>query len=130
MKCKSLLVAIPALTLATLHGLATAADTPIPTEAPAPAAAPTAAVAPGAADGATLFVKKTCIACHGKDAKSPILPTYPKLAGQSADYAFNQMKDIASGARNNGQTAAMKGIMHLVSEEEMRTIANWLATLH
>ena len=80
-------------------------------------------------DGATLFAKKTCIACHGKDAKAPILPTYPKLAGQNADYAFNQMKDIASGARNNGQTAAMKGVMHLVSDQEMRTIADWLATL-
>ncbi len=80
-------------------------------------------------DGPTLFVKKTCVACHGKDAKTPILPTYPKIAGQNADYAFNQMNDIKTGARNNGQTAAMKGIMHLVSEEEMRTVANWLATL-
>ena len=39
------------------------------------------------------------------------------------------MKDIQSGARNNGQTVAMKAIMHLVSDEELRAIANWLATL-
>ena len=91
--------------------------------------APSRRRAAPAADGATLFAKKTCLACHGKDAKTPILPTYPKLAGQSADYAYNQMVDIKTGARNNGQTAAMKGIMPLVSEEEMRTIANWLATL-
>ncbi|WP_089728522.1 c-type cytochrome [Candidatus Thiosymbion oneisti] len=82
-----------------------------------------------ALDAAELYVKKTCVACHGKDAKTPILPIYPKLAGQNADYAYNQMKDIASGARNHGQTAAMKGIMHLVSDEEMRAIADWLATL-
>ena len=50
-----------------------------------------------------------------------------ELAGQSADYAYNQMVDIKSGARANGQTAAMKGIMHLVNEEEMRAIADWLA---
>ncbi len=80
-------------------------------------------------DGADLYVKKTCVACHGKDAKTPILPIYPKLAGQNADYALNQMKDIASGARNNGQTAAMKGVMHLVNEEEMQAIAHWLSTL-
>jgi cytochrome c len=80
-------------------------------------------------DGAKLFVTKTCVACHGKDAKTPILPIYPKIAGQNADYAFNQMKDIASGARNNGQTAAMKGVMHLVNEEEMRAIADWLSNL-
>ncbi len=82
-----------------------------------------------ALDGADLFQKKTCFSCHGKDAKSPIMPVYPKLAGQNADYAYNQMKDIASGARNNGQTVAMKGVMHLVNDEEMKAIAAWLATL-
>lgn len=82
-----------------------------------------------AADGAALFQAKTCWACHGKDANTPIMPAYPKLAGQNADYAFNQMKDIKSGARNNGQSAAMKGVMGLVSEDEMRVIADWLTTL-
>lgn len=82
-----------------------------------------------ALDGAELYVKKTCVACHGKDAKTPLLPIYPKIAGQSPDYAYNQMQDIASGARANGQTAAMKGIMHLVSDEELRAIADWLGTL-
>ncbi len=81
-----------------------------------------------AADGAALYKSKTCWSCHGKDAKTPIMPVYPKLAGQNADYAYNQMLDIKSGARNNGQTAAMKGVMGLVSEEEMRAIADWLST--
>lgn len=80
-------------------------------------------------DGEALYMGKTCYACHGKDANTPILPIYPKLAGQSADYAYNQMQDIKSGARSNGQSEAMKGVMHLVSEEEMRAIADWLATL-
>ncbi|MCU7942707.1 MAG: cytochrome c [Candidatus Thiodiazotropha sp. (ex Cardiolucina cf. quadrata)] len=82
-----------------------------------------------AADGAELYKTKTCWSCHGKDANTPIMPIYPKLAGQNADYAFNQMVDIKSGARSNGQTAAMKGVMGLVSEEEMRAIADWLSTL-
>lgn len=82
-----------------------------------------------AADGAQLFKTKTCWSCHGKDANTPILPIYPKLAGQNADYLFEQMKDIKSGARSNGQTAAMKGVMGLVSEDDMRAIADWLATL-
>jgi cytochrome c len=82
-----------------------------------------------ALDGADLYKKKTCFSCHGKDAKTPILPIYPSLAGQNAEYAYNQMNDIKTGKRNNGQTAAMKGVMHLVSDEEMRAIADWLATL-
>lgn len=52
-----------------------------------------------AADGAALYQSKTCFSCHGKDAKTPILPAYPKLAGQNAVYAAQQMKDIKSGAR-------------------------------
>ncbi len=80
------------------------------------------------ADGAALYQAKTCWSCHGKDAKSPILPVYPKLAGQNADYVFNQLKDIKSGARANGQSAAMKGVMGMVSEAEMREIADWIAT--
>lgn len=82
-----------------------------------------------ALDGAALFQQKTCSACHGKDAKTPVLPTYPKLAGQNAAYAAQQMRDIKSGARNNGMTAAMKGVMHLVSDEEIDAIAAWVATL-
>ena len=50
------------------------------------------------------------------------MPNYPKLAGQNAAYAEQQMKDIKSGARNNGQTAAMKGVMHLVNDEEIKAI--------
>ena len=81
------------------------------------------------ADGAGLYQTKTCWSCHGKDAKTPIMPMYPKLAGQGSDYAYNQMQDIKSGARNNGQTAAMKGVMGLVNDAEIREIADWLATL-
>ena len=88
------------------------------------------AAGPAAAlDGAALYKTKTCFACHGQDANTPTPgQPYPKLAGQNADYAFNQMKDIKSGARSNGQTAAMKGVMGLVTDEEMRVIADWLAS--
>ena len=83
-----------------------------------------------ALDGGALFLDATkggCSACHGKDAKTPIMPSYPKLAGQNADYAYNQMKDIQSGKRNNGMTAAMKGITHLTTDEEKKAIAKWIS---
>ena len=81
-----------------------------------------------AADGAGLFESKPCWACHGKDANTPIMPIYPAIAGQNADYIVNQMKDIKSGARSNGQSVIMMGIMVMVTEEEMRAIADWVAT--
>ena len=89
-----------------------------------------ASVSAAELDGAKLFKKKTCWACHGKDAKTPTPgQPYPRLAGQNADYAFAQMKDIKSGTRANGKAEAMKAVMHLVNEDEMRAIADWLATL-
>lgn len=85
-----------------------------------------------ALDGEALFknpAKGGCVACHGKDAKTPIMPNYPKLAGQNEAYMLQQMKDIKSGARNNGMTAAMKGVMHMVNDEELAAIAKYLSTL-
>ena len=90
------------------------------------AASPAAAQA---LDGEALYKEKTCIACHGADAKTPILPNYPKLAGQNAAYLLQQAIDIKSGARDNANTPAMKGVMHLVSDEELKAIADWLASL-
>ena len=83
-------------------------------------------------DGAALYsnpAKGGCTACHGKDAKSPLMPVYPKLAGQNEAYLLQQLKDIKSGARNNGMTAAMKGVMHMVNDEEMAAIAKYLSGL-
>jgi cytochrome c len=85
--------------------------------------------APAMADGKALYLEKTCVACHGKDAKKPLTPEYPKLAGQNAKYAENQMLDIKSGKRANGNTAAMKGVMHLVSDAEIKELAKYLSEI-
>ena len=85
-----------------------------------------------AVDGAAIYknpAKGGCAACHGKDAKSPIIGAYPKLAGQNEAYLLQQLKDIKSGKRNNGMTAAMKGIMHLVNDEEMAALAKYISGL-
>jgi len=89
------------------------------------------APAAGAAglSGEALYREKTCIACHGADARTPILPSYPKLAGQNAAYLVQQAQDIKSGARANGNALAMKGVMHLVNDDELRAISEWLASL-
>ena len=82
-----------------------------------------------APDGAKLYGEKTCNACHGPKGDKPLMPNYPKVAGQNAAYLVQQMQDIKSGARNNGQTAAMKGVMGLVNDEEIKAIAVYLGTL-
>lgn len=82
-----------------------------------------------ALDGEKLYRTKTCASCHGKDGLTTIMPDYPKVAGQNAAYAAKQMRDIKSGARANGNSAAMQGVMHLVNDEEIDAIAQWLETL-
>lgn len=108
---------------------AATAEAPPPAAEPAPvqtAAAPS--TAGGTASGAELYKTKTCFTCHGADANSPIMPVYPRLAGQNAVYLTNQMRDIKSGAREHGQTMVMKGIMANVSDEEIQAIAEWIST--
>lgn len=82
-----------------------------------------------AADGAALYTAKTCVACHGADAKTPLLPAYPKIAGQNETYVLQQLKDIKSGTRDNGMTAAMKAVMTSVSDEEIAALATYVAGL-
>jgi cytochrome c len=81
------------------------------------------------ADGAKLYADKTCIACHGKDGKKPLMPDYPKIAGQNAKYVERQMLDIKSGARANGNSAAMKGVMEIVSEAEIKELADYISKM-
>ncbi len=80
-------------------------------------------------DGAKLFKNRTCATCHGKDGNTPILNHYPSIGGQSAQYVAQQMKDIKSGARSNGDSGAMKTVMLLVADDEIQAIAEYVATL-
>lgn len=82
-----------------------------------------------ALDGAGLYTERTCIACHGAEGRAPVMTEYPKIAGQNAPYMLAQMKDIKSGTRSNAHTVAMKNVMHLISDEEMAAVAEWLAGL-
>ena len=88
-----------------------------------------ASVGVARADGAQLYVEKTCTACHGKDAKTSLLPEYPKIAGQNAKYMEKQMLDIKSGTRANGNSAAMKGVMELVNDAEIKELADYVSKM-
>lgn len=122
---------IAGISLSLLTALPLAMSAPAQAQSPA---APAAAPAAESADGKSLFRTKTCIACHGKDGARAI-QNYPDLAGQDKAYLFSQMKDIASGARLSGKdergyprSQGMKDIMHLVSEDELQKIAEYLAS--
>jgi cytochrome c553 len=77
---------------------------------------------PDLAKGAALF-GQVCVACHAADGNSTT-PENPKLAGQHPEYLFKQLQEFKSGKRNN---AVMAGFAAMLSEEDMRNIAWWLA---
>ncbi|MBX9633900.1 MAG: cytochrome c4 [Magnetospirillum sp.] len=79
--------------------------------------------------GKQLYLTKTCVACHGKDGMKPLLKTYPALAGQDKAYIVAQAKDIQGGIRKNGGSNAMQPVMHLVSDAELDSIAEFLANV-
>ena len=80
-------------------------------------------------DGATLWQTKTCWSCHGKDGKTTILPNYPKIAGQNVQYIEEQMYDIKHKVRTNRNAAAMEGIMVLVSDDEIKILADYVSKM-
>jgi cytochrome c len=86
-----------------------------------------------AASGKRLFM--TCTACHGKDGKTPIMPAYPKIAGQNKEYVLQQLKDIMSGKRSNGQSVAMKGVLVTAegqprfSDDDLNVLADYVSKL-
>ena len=80
-----------------------------------------------AVDIAQLYQDRGCVGCHGSNGRTPLNDNYPKIAGQTEGYLYNQMRDIKSRARNSVLSPVMTGIMAGVTDEEIRLIAAWLA---
>ena len=91
-----------------------------------------AVAAPAAnAKAAELVAKGACVACHGDNFNKPIDPSYPKVAGQHADYLFVTLKSYkiegqATWGRSNG---VMGGIAKQFSNNELKLMANYLSKL-
>jgi cytochrome c553 len=92
--------------------------------AAAKAPAPTAQVT-------ELLNKGGCVACHGDNFNKPIDPSYPKVAGQPADYLYVALKSYkvegnATWGRANG---IMGGVAKQFSHAELKALATYVASL-
>jgi cytochrome c553 len=86
--------------------------------------APSAAVA-------ELLNRGACVSCHGADYNKPIDPSYPKLAGQHADYLYVALKSYQTTGnskvgRNN---PIMMGVAGQFKPAELKAMAQYLASL-
>lgn len=89
-------------------------------------------VAPaGSAAGAALIEKGGCVACHGPGMAKPIAPTYPKVAGQHADYVYATLR--AYKTENKPQIGRsnpiMGGVVKQFSDQELKEIARYVEGL-
>ncbi len=73
--------------------------------------------------GAPPAAAAVCTACHGTDGQ-PVLPEYPNLAGQKADYLVQSLQDYRSGKRKN---AIMAGIVASLKDADIAAISAFYA---
>jgi cytochrome c553 len=91
----------------------------------------TAVAADKVAAGKAATEKYNCFACHGKDYNTPIDPSYPKLAGQHADYLEHAMIGYKRGGDGpNGRGNAIMGAqVKPLSRQDIQNIAAYLHSL-
>jgi cytochrome c553 len=82
--------------------------------------------------GQALVEKANCASCHGAGLNAPILPIYPKLAGQHADYLYYALKAYKLGGSNpqyGRNNAIMGSQVKDYSDADMQDIAAYLSSL-
>jgi cytochrome c553 len=78
-----------------------------------------------------LLNKANCASCHGANFSKPIDPSYPKIAGQHADYLFVALK--AYKVDNNAKVGRAHPIMGAMVKQytnaELKSMAGYLSDL-
>lgn len=82
-------------------------------------------------DVAALLQKGACVSCHGANFAKPIDHSYPKIAGQSADYLFVALKAYKTeGNPHIGRSnAIMGGIAKQFTNAELKAMAGYIGSL-
>lgn len=95
-------------------------------------AVPSTAAAPQpSAQVAELLKKGNCASCHGDNFNKPLAGTYPKLAGQHADYLYAALSSyqVGSAATKGRGNAIMAAQVKPFSNKELKAMANYIASL-
>ena len=92
--------------------------------------AETPAVAPSA-EVAALLTKGACASCHGANFSKPIDGSYPKIAGQHADYLYVALHayTVAGNPQVGRSNAIMVGQVKQFKRDELKAIAKYLGSL-
>lgn len=69
-----------------------------------------------------------CFKCHAPGGVG-VAPHFPPLAGQHVGYTVNQLQDWKTGKRTNDPLMLMKTVAEKLSDDDMRAVAAYLASL-
>ena len=96
----------------------------------AAAAAPSAVPVPST-QVAELLKKGNCASCHGDNLSKPIDPSYPKLAGQHADYLYVALKAYQTDKNPKVGRAnpIMMGMTRPFTLAEIKVLSNYIGSL-
>lgn len=80
---------------------------------------------------ADLLKRGACISCHGDNFAKPIDPSYPKIAGQHADYLYVALKSykIDKNPQLGRSNGVMAGISQQFTNQELKQLANYIGRL-
>ena len=73
---------------------------------------------------------QACIACHGPNGDGNGPAAMPVLSGQHAEYIYSQLKNFQSSMRSNDPNKMMRNIVHRMTDEEMKSVAQYIQGLH
>ncbi|WP_196869449.1 cytochrome c [Polaromonas sp. CG_9.11] len=82
-----------------------------------------------------LLNKANCASCHGANFNKPIDPSYPKIAGQHADYLYVALKAYKSdnGTNPNAKVGRAHPIMGAMAKQytnaELKAMSNYLSSV-
>lgn len=69
-----------------------------------------------------------CSSCHSPNGQG-IPPHYPRIDGQHAAYTLSQLQAFRQGTRKNDTNNTMQVIVSRMSEQEMKAVSEYIATL-
>ena len=78
-----------------------------------------------------LLGKANCASCHGANFSKPIDPSYPKLAGQHADYLFVALKayKVQNNPKVGRNNVIMAGMAKQYTNAELKAMAGYISSL-
>jgi cytochrome c553 len=70
-----------------------------------------------------------CASCHGADGRSTVVPQYPKIGGQTAEYVVNALKAYRDGRRLGTYAAMMAAVAKQLSDADIANLAVYVESL-